>query len=177
MCIMEEFYQGWWDVNFLTDYGLCLKWDVVAAEPRRKSQKNTFHTCFFTYFSVYCCTIWAFSKYISSKFSIICLIQHKNILSYNIVLYILSKRLYLKNLIWVEKMCMIFGFSIKNCLKISYYIFDLENITGQCYRYFSLLTYIKWSYPLINPSRRKKKSCFVFYKLELKVFFYHLQLG
>ncbi len=29
---------------------------------------------------------------------------------------------------------MIFGFSVKNCLKISYYIFDLENITGQCHQ-------------------------------------------
>ena len=30
-------------------------------------------------------------------------------------------------------MSVIFGFSVKNCLKISYYIFDLENISGQCY--------------------------------------------
>ena len=27
---------------------------------------------------------------------------------------------------------MIFGFSVKNCLKISYYIFDLENLASQC---------------------------------------------
>ena len=29
-------------------------------------------------------------------------------------------------------MSIIFGFSVKNCLKISYYIYDLENIAGQC---------------------------------------------
>ena len=37
------------------------------------------------------------------------------------LVYISSKNLYLKNLIWFEKMSMIFGFSIKNCHKISYY--------------------------------------------------------
>ena len=30
--IMEERYLGWWDVNLLTDYCRCLKWDAVAAE-------------------------------------------------------------------------------------------------------------------------------------------------
>ena len=44
------------------------------------------------------------------KFSIICLIQQENKYSHNTVLYISSKRLYLKKLIWREKMSMIFGF-------------------------------------------------------------------
>ena len=40
--IMEERYQGWWDVNFLADYCWCLKWDVVVAKHRRKSLKRPF---------------------------------------------------------------------------------------------------------------------------------------
>ena len=38
--IMEERYQGRWDVDFLTGY--CLKRDAVAAEHRRKSLKRPF---------------------------------------------------------------------------------------------------------------------------------------
>ena len=34
--IMEEHYQGQWDVNFLGDYCWCLKWDTVVAEHTRK---------------------------------------------------------------------------------------------------------------------------------------------
>ena len=33
--IMEEHYQGRWNVNFLTDYCWCLTWDAVAAEHSR----------------------------------------------------------------------------------------------------------------------------------------------
>ena len=40
--IMEEHYQGWWDVSFLTDNCWCLKWDVVAAEYRRNSLKRPY---------------------------------------------------------------------------------------------------------------------------------------
>ena len=57
--------------------------------------------------------MWAFFEYISPKFNIICLIQQENKYSYNTVLYISSKSLYLENLIWVEKMSTIFGFSVK----------------------------------------------------------------
>ena len=37
ICIMEERYQGFWDVNFLADYCWCLKRDAGAAEHRRMS--------------------------------------------------------------------------------------------------------------------------------------------
>ncbi|XP_076053032.1 uncharacterized protein LOC143032339 [Oratosquilla oratoria] len=40
--VMEERYQGRWDVNFLADYCWCLKRDVVAAQHRRKSLKRPF---------------------------------------------------------------------------------------------------------------------------------------
>ena len=40
--IIEESYQGRWDVNFLADVCWCLKWDDVAAEHRRKSLKWSF---------------------------------------------------------------------------------------------------------------------------------------
>ena len=40
--VMEECYQGWWDVNFLVDYCWCLKQDVVATQHRRKSLKRPF---------------------------------------------------------------------------------------------------------------------------------------
>ena len=51
--IMEEGYQGWWDVNFLAEYDSCLKQDAVAAEHRRKSLKklslmNSFFCAFFS---------------------------------------------------------------------------------------------------------------------------------
>ena len=39
--------------------------------------------------------------------------SRKNKLTYNIVQYISSKSLYFKNLIWLEKMSMIFGFNVK----------------------------------------------------------------
>ena len=70
--IMEEGYQGCLDINFLIDNCWCSKQDVVAAEHRRKSLKKTF---LHVHFSVYYTTIWAFYKYISPEFSIICLIQ------------------------------------------------------------------------------------------------------
>ena len=38
--VMEERYQGRWDVNFLADYCWCLKRDVVATQHRRKSLKR-----------------------------------------------------------------------------------------------------------------------------------------
>ena len=101
------------------------------------AQEKTYHSriASFAYFSVYHDTMWAFSEYISPKFSIICLMQQEN--GYNTVLYISSKSLYLKNLIWLQKMSMLFGFSVKNCLKISHYIFYLENIAGQCNTYYN----------------------------------------
>ena len=40
--VMEERYQGRWDVNFLADYCWCLKRDVVATQHRRKSLKRPF---------------------------------------------------------------------------------------------------------------------------------------
>ena len=55
--------------------------------------------------------MWAFCEYISPKFSLICLIQHEK--KYYTFLYISSKHLYLENLIWLEKMSMIFEFSVK----------------------------------------------------------------
>ena len=42
ICIMEQRYQGRWNVNFLADYCRCLKQDAVAAEHRRKSLKRYF---------------------------------------------------------------------------------------------------------------------------------------
>ena len=42
LLIMEERYQGRWDVNFLADYCWCLKRDTVAAEYRRKILKRSF---------------------------------------------------------------------------------------------------------------------------------------
>ena len=38
--ILEERYQGRWDVNFLADYCWYLKQDAVAAQHRRKSLKR-----------------------------------------------------------------------------------------------------------------------------------------
>ena len=40
--VMEERYQGRWDVSFLADYCLCLKRDVVATQHRRKLLKRPF---------------------------------------------------------------------------------------------------------------------------------------
>ena len=40
--IMEEHYQGPWDVNFLAEYCWFLKWNAVAAKHRRKSLKRPF---------------------------------------------------------------------------------------------------------------------------------------
>ena len=40
--IMEERYQGRWDVTFLADYCWCLKRDVVAIQHRRKSLNRPF---------------------------------------------------------------------------------------------------------------------------------------
>ena len=40
--VMEERYQGRWDVNFLADYCWCLNCDVVAAQHRKKSLKRPF---------------------------------------------------------------------------------------------------------------------------------------
>ncbi|KAK3874297.1 hypothetical protein Pcinc_020763 [Petrolisthes cinctipes] len=40
--VMEERYQGRWDVNFLADYCWCLKRDVVSARHNRKSVKRPF---------------------------------------------------------------------------------------------------------------------------------------
>jgi hypothetical protein len=40
--VMEERYQGRWDVNMLADYCWCLKRDVPAAEHKRKSLKKPF---------------------------------------------------------------------------------------------------------------------------------------
>ena len=42
ICVMEECYQGWWDVNFLVDYCWCLKQDLQATQHRRKSLKRPF---------------------------------------------------------------------------------------------------------------------------------------
>ena len=42
ICIMEERYQGRWDVNFLADCCWCLKQHAVAAEHRRKSLQIPF---------------------------------------------------------------------------------------------------------------------------------------
>jgi len=39
--VMEERYQGRWDVNFLADYCWCLNRDVVTTQHRRKSLKWT----------------------------------------------------------------------------------------------------------------------------------------
>ena len=76
--------------------------------------------------------MWSFCEYIGPKFSISSLIQQENKSSYNTFVFISNKSLYLKNLIWLEKMSMIFGFSIKKkCLKIIYYIINLENIADQ----------------------------------------------
>ena len=96
------------------------------------------------YFSVYYGTLWTFWEYISLIFSIICLIQQENKYTYNTVLYISSKNLYLKNLLSLEEMSMIFSFSLKKeydfwiqykkWFKICYCIFDLENIADQCYQ-------------------------------------------
>ena len=38
--VMEERFQGRWDVTFLADYCWCLKRDVVATQHRRKSLKG-----------------------------------------------------------------------------------------------------------------------------------------
>ena len=40
--IIEELYQGRWNVNFLADFCWCLKRDVVAAEHRRMFLKRPF---------------------------------------------------------------------------------------------------------------------------------------
>ena len=40
--VMEECYQGRWDVNFLADYCWCLKRDAVAPQHKRKSLKRPF---------------------------------------------------------------------------------------------------------------------------------------
>ena len=40
--VMEERYQGRWDVSFVADYCWCLKRDVVATQHRRKSLKRPF---------------------------------------------------------------------------------------------------------------------------------------
>ena len=40
--VMEERYQGRWDVNMLADYCWCLKRDVRASEHKRKSLKKPF---------------------------------------------------------------------------------------------------------------------------------------
>ena len=71
----------------------------------------------FVYFSVYSGTIWAFSKYISLEFSIICLIQKENQQSYNTVQYISSKSLYLKNLFILEKWVWFLDSAYKPTLK------------------------------------------------------------
>ena len=74
-------YQGWLEVNFLVDYCWYLKLDAVAAE---EVPEKTFYPWIasFVYFSVYYGTMWAFSEYISPKFSMICLIQ-ENKYGYN----------------------------------------------------------------------------------------------
>jgi len=41
--VMEERYQGQWDVNMLADYCWCLKRDVPEAEHKRKSLKRPFN--------------------------------------------------------------------------------------------------------------------------------------
>ena len=38
--VMQERYQGRWDVNFLAGYCWCLKRDVVVTQHRRKSLKS-----------------------------------------------------------------------------------------------------------------------------------------
>ena len=40
--VMEERYQGRWDVNFLADYCWCLKRDLVSAQHNRTSLKRPF---------------------------------------------------------------------------------------------------------------------------------------
>ena len=40
--VMEERYQGQWNVNFLADYCWCLKRDVVSARYNRRSLKIPF---------------------------------------------------------------------------------------------------------------------------------------
>ena len=40
--VMEELYQGRWDMNSLADYCWCLKRNVVAAQHRRESVKMPF---------------------------------------------------------------------------------------------------------------------------------------
>ena len=56
--------------------------------------------------------------------------QQENNKSYNTILYISSKSLYIENFIWLEKNE--WFWDSKNCHKISYHIFDLENIAGHC---------------------------------------------
>ena len=138
ICIMEECYQGWWDVDFFADYYWHLKQNMVEVP------EKTFYAWIapFVYFTDYYSTMWAFCEYISPKFSIICLIQQEN--SYNTVLYISSQSLYLKKLIWIEKNAYDFWIQHKNCLTISYYIFDLENIAGQCNKWMVIRRKSKW---------------------------------
>ena len=40
--VMEERYQGRWDVNMLADYCWCLKRNVRASEHKQKSLKKPF---------------------------------------------------------------------------------------------------------------------------------------
>ena len=42
ICILEERYQDWLDVNFLADYCWCLKRDWLVAEHRMISLKSRF---------------------------------------------------------------------------------------------------------------------------------------
>ena len=48
-------------------------------------------------------------------------------------------------------MSMIFGFSIKNWLKISHYIFDLANTAGQCNQSLLLLLLLSLLLLLLSP--------------------------
>ena len=127
--ILEERDQGWWNVNFLTDY-VVLETGCGGYQAQEGELEKTFHPWIasFVYFSVYYGTMWVFLEYISPKFSIICLIQPENIVI--ILFYTFQVRTCILKIWSGEKKG--FGFSFKNCLKTSYYIFDLENIAGQC---------------------------------------------
>ena len=74
-----------------------------------------------------------FCEYISPEFSIIFIIQQENKQSYYNVLYISSKSLSKKADLIRKKISMIFGFNVKEFYRISYYIFNFENISDQCY--------------------------------------------
>ena len=98
--IMDDRYQGQWDVNFPANYWWCLKRDEVASKHKRKSLKIPFiHDQLLLRIFQFNIAQYELFANISALNLTLFVLFKKKINSVNTILYIPSKSLYLKKLI------------------------------------------------------------------------------